>query len=284
MNIAHQLENNGNQDETVEMAALNTLDANGWTTVINVDTTGDGVPDTILNAPPTGTTVIIKGVDEDGNSVDIEVTDADNDGIPELFLEPGENVNMTSTVTSPSNAPLGAVDASTISVTDATDPANPVLTSSTDQTTVMLGQVRLDKTAAIDTDCNGVPDGAGSTFSATQTTQVEPGQCVVWNLTATNEGTATVKNVVISDAAPAFTDVLTGVPGYLKFCHGNACTPASTTASTPMTDASDGDNATYSAGLVQFFADNGASNPAGGVGGELIAGEQMTGQFTVKVQ
>ena len=281
---SHQLENNGNQDETVEMAALNTLDANGWTTVINVDTTGNGVPDTILNAPTTGTTIIIKGVDEDGNTVDIEVTDADNDDIPELFLEPGENVNMTSTVTSPSNAPLGAVDASTISITDATDPANSLLTSSTDQTTVMLGQVRLDKTAAIDTDCNGVPDGAGSAFSATQTTQVEPGQCVVWNLTATNEGTATVKNVVISDAAPAFTDVLTGVPGYLKFCHGNACTPASTTASTPMTDASDGDNATYSAGLVKFFADNGASNPASGVGGELIAGEQMTGQFTVKVQ
>lgn len=282
----HQLENNGNQDETVEMSALNSLDPNGWTTVINVDTTGDGMPDTVLNAPPTGTTVIIKGVDENGAVVDIEVTDADNDGIPELFLEPGENVNMTSTVTSPSNAPLGAVDASTITVTDATDATNPVLTSSTDQTTVMLGQVRLDKTAAIDTNCDGVPDGAGagSTFLATQTAQVEPGQCVVWNLTATNEGTATVKNVVISDAAPAFTDVLAGVPGYLKFCHGNTCTPTSTTASTAMTDASDGDNATYAAGLVKFFANNGASNPAGGIGGDLIAGEQMTGQFTVKVQ
>ena len=263
---SHQLENNGNQDETVEMDITNSQP--GWTTVINVDTDGDGVPDTILTSALAGTT--ISGVDDNGNPVLIEVTDTDGDGIPELFLEPGENVNMTSTVTSPSNAPLGAVDASTITVTEVNDTP---ITSAADQTTVMLGQVRLDKTAAIDTNCDGTPETG---FLATQTTQVEPGQCVVWNLTATNEGTATVKNVVISDAAPAFTDV---VAGLLKFCHGNACTPVG-----GVTDASDADNGTYAAGLVKFFANNGASAPAGGIGGELIAGEQMTGQFTVKVQ
>jgi len=262
---SHQLENNGNQDETVEMNPTNSQP--GWTTVINVDTDGDGVPDTVLTSALVGTT--ISGVDDNGNPVQIEVTDTDGDGIPELFLEPGENVNMTSTVSSPSNAPLGAVDASTIAVTEVDDTP---ITSASDQTTVMLGQVRLDKKAAIDTNCDGAPETG---FSATQTTQVEPGQCVVWNLTATNEGTATVKNVVISDAAPAFTDVEMGM---LKFCHGNACVPAG------VTDASDTDNGTYAAGLVKFFANNGASNPAGSVGGELIAGEQMTGQFTVKVQ
>jgi uncharacterized repeat protein (TIGR01451 family) len=264
----HQLENNGNQVETVEMTGTNSQ--TGWTTVINVDTNGDGVPDTVLTSALAGTT--ISGVDDNGNPVQIEVTDTDNDGIPELFLEPGENVNMTTTVTAPSNAPLGATDLSTISVTET---GGTPLASAEDQTTVMLGQVRLDKTAAIDTDCDGVPDGAGSTFSANQTTQVEPGQCVVWNLTATNEGTATVKNVIISDAAPAFTDIVTGM---LKFCHGNACTPAG------VSDASDTDHGTYATGLVQFFAENGSSNPAGGIGGELIAGEQMTGQFTVKIQ
>ena len=46
----------------------------------------------------------------------------------------------------------------------------------------------------------------------------------------------------------------------------------------------DGDNATYDAGLVKFFANNGASDPANGVGGELVAGEQMTGRFTVQIQ
>ena len=263
---SHQLENNGNQVETVEMDPGNTQP--GWTTVINVDTDGDGIPDTVLTSALAGTT--ISGVDDNGNPVQIEVADTDGDGIPELLLEPGENVNMTSTVTSPSNAPLGAVDLSTISVTEVDDTP---ITAAQDQTTVMLGQVRLDKTAAIDTNCDGAPETG---FLAAQTTQVEPGQCVVWKLTATNEGTATVKNVVISDAAPAFTDI---VAGLLKFCHGNACTPVG-----GVTDASDGDNGTYAAGLVKFFADNGASNPIGGVGGELIAGEQMTGEFTVKVQ
>ena len=269
----HQLENNGNQPESVELAPDNSQ--TGWTTVINVDTTGDGVPDSILNAPATGTTTIIKGVDEDGNIVDIEVTDADGDGIPELNLEPGENLPMTTTVTAPSDAPLGAVDLSTITVTDA-DSASPTagdtLTSSEDQTTVMLGQVRVDKTVAIDEGCNGSLE---SSFMEVQATQVKPGDCVVWNLTATNEGTATVKNVKISDAAPAFTDYLAGS---LKFCQGNGCAPQS------VDDASNSDSGTYSAGLVNFFAINGASDPANGIGGELISGEKMTGQFTVQIQ
>ena len=249
---SHKLENNGNQDETVEMDVTNTQP--GWTTVVNVDTGGDGVPDTILTSALAGTT--ISGIVEAGNPVQIEVTDTDGDGIPELHLEPGENVNMTTNVTAPSSAPLGAVDASTISVTEIDDTP---LTSAQNQTFVIFGQVRLEKRAAIDTDCDGAPETG---FLATQTTQVEPEQCIVWKLTATNEGTATVKNVVISDAAPAFTDVVTGM---LKFCHGNACTP------TAATDASDTDKGTYATGLVKFFAD------------QLTPGEQMTGEFIVKV-
>ena len=283
---SHELENNGNQTETVELTPDPTTQQPGWTTVITtpVDTDNDGIADSeaILNAPPVGTTIIVIGVDEDGNPVEIEVTDADGDGIPELNLEPGENLPMTTTVSAPSDAPLGATDVSTLVVTDA-DTSSPTvgdtLATSEDQTTVMLGQVRLDKKAAIDTDCDGTPDGAGATFVADQLTQVEPGQCVVWQLTAVNEGTATVKNVKISDAAPAFTDFLTGVAGSIKFCQGNTCTPVT------VTEASDADGGTYSAGLVSFFATGGTgADPANGVGGELVAGETMTGEFTVQIQ
>jgi uncharacterized repeat protein (TIGR01451 family) len=270
VDYSHKLENNGNQTELVELDAANTQA--GWTTVINVDTNNDGIPDTVLN-PATMTQ--ISGVDDDGNFVVIEVTDADGDGVPELNLEPGENVNFTTTVKSPSNAPLGMVDLSTISVTEA-DAANTPIVSAEDQTTVILGQVRLDKTAAIDYNCDGTPE---TTFATTQLTQVEPGQCVVWNLTATNEGSATVKNVVISDAAPAFTDVVSGL---LKFCHGNACTPVS------VTDAPNTDAGTYANGIVNFFAGNAddasLADPLSGKGGELVSGEQASGQFTVKVQ
>ncbi|PID46062.1 MAG: hypothetical protein CSB47_05980 [Proteobacteria bacterium] len=269
VDYSHKLENNGNQTEVVELGSNNSQD--GWTTVINVDTDGDGVPDTILTSNLAGTT--ISGVDDEGNPVEIEVTDTDGDGIPELKLEPGENVNMTTTVASPSNAPLGAVDQSKITVTE-TD--NTPITTAQDQTSVILGQVRLKKTAAIDEDCDGNPE---SGFMATQTEQVEPGQCVTWRLTATNEGSATVQNVVISDAAPEFTDV---VAGKLKFCHGNGCTPAT------VTDASDADQGTYSAGLVKFFPGNAddtvKADPAAGTGGELISGEQATGEFTIRIQ
>jgi hypothetical protein len=41
----------------------------------------------------------------------------------------------------------------------------------------------------------------------------------------------------------------------------------------------------YSAGLVSFYSIGGATaDPANQIGGELIAGEQMTGEFTVKIQ
>ena len=263
---SHEIENNGNQEETIELNVNNTQP--GWTTVIMVDTTGDGVPDSIYNP---GVTTSIWGVDEDGTPVEIILTDTDNDGNPEITIPPGVDIPMTTTVSAPSDAPLGATDISTISVTDTA--GNPVVEAE-DQTTVMLGQVRLDKKAAIDTDCNTVPDGVGATFSATQLTEVEPGQCVVWQLTAVNEGTATVSNVKISDAAPAFTDYL---PGSLKFCQGNSC-PV-----TAATDASDTDGGTYSNGLVSFFATTGGT-PAAGIGGDLVAGETMTGEFTVKIQ
>lgn len=268
VDYSHKVENNGNQVEVVELDVANTQP--GWTTVVTVD----GV---VLNVPTAANPVVtIPGVDDDGNAVVIEVTDTDGDGIPELNLEPGENVNIITTVNAPANSPLGAVDLSTISVTEVD---NTPIVSAEDQTSVILGQVRLDKAAAIDSDCDGTPN-LNMEFLANQTAEVKPGECVVWELTATNEGTATVKNVVISDAAPEFTDVVTGL---LKFCHGNACTPVGVGDS-----ATDGDAGTYANGLVNFFAGNGddtaAADPANGKGGELISGEQATGQFTVKVQ
>ena len=69
-----------------------------------------------------------------------------------------------------------------------------------------MGQVRLDKQAAVDTacDCAGGTWPAGG-FEPVQSTQVEPGQCVVWQLTATNEGATTAENVVITDETTEFT-------------------------------------------------------------------------------
>ena len=79
-------------------------------------------------------------------------------------------------------------------------------------TEVILGQVRLNKLAGVDADCScnaATPDwSADSGFAATQTTQVEPDQCVIWDLTATNEGAATAKNVTITDETTPYTTFL----------------------------------------------------------------------------
>ena len=81
-----------------------------------------------------------------------------------------------------------------------------------DVTEVILGQVRLNKLAGVDADCScnaATPDwSADSGFAATQTTQVEPDQCVIWDLTATNEGAATAKNVTITDETTPYTTFL----------------------------------------------------------------------------
>ncbi|WP_022950685.1 beta strand repeat-containing protein [Leucothrix mucor] len=274
VDYTHLLENNGNLTEKVELAVANSETDSGWTTVINIDTDGDGIPDAASNTL-IGQTIQAPNPDGTPTFVDILVTDTDGDGVIELLLPAGVDVAMSTTVNAPSNAPLGTVDLSTITVADATIDTptglGATLDTAEDQTNVILGQVRLEKTAAIDEDCDGSLETG---FSTNQTTTVEPGDCVTWQLHATNEGNATVSNVVMSDAAPAFTDLIPtyfvgGVPGTvsaLKFCHGNGCAPDATTATNATMDVG--------TGVVQFIPN----------GGQLVSGETATGQFTVRVQ
>lgn len=268
VDYTHLLENNGNQPETVELDLGNTLEGSGWTTIINIDHDGDdATPMVPLN------TLVGKKVGDlvNGTAMIVDVTDTDNDDSYELLLPPGLDLAISTTVNAPSNAPQGAVDVSTILVKDSNDENN-TMDSASDQTNVILGQVRLEKKAAIDADCDG--DEPQSAFSTNQTTKVEPGQCVTWQLIATNEGNATVKNVVMSDAAPAFTDLLEEfTPGVsaLKFCEVNGCDPS--TDNVPATTATQATLNTGT-GVVTFKPTDGT----------LISGQTATGQFTVKVQ
>lgn len=254
VDYSHLLENNGNQPEKVELDLSNTLAGSGWTTIINIDHDGDDTTPMV----PLNTLV--------GQTVNgIVVTDTDGDNNYELLLPAGVDLAMSTTVNAPSNAPQGAVDLSTITVKDSNDEST-IMDSAEDQTNVILGQVRLEKKAAIDVDCDG--GEPQSAFSTNQTTKVEPGQCVTWQLIATNEGNATVKNVVMSDAAPAFTDMQATYSGggtALEFCEVNGCDP------TPVTDST---NAVITGNIVTFTPTD----------GELKSGETATGQFTVKVQ
>jgi len=144
---------------------------------------------------------VISVLQPDGLVADIEITlsNADN---PEFTLDAGESLPLTSTVT------------------------GDVVTAQ-NQSQVVTGQVRIEKLAAIDTDCDGTAD---TTFAAAQPTTVEPNQCVIWEITAENQGSSVAENVIIRDAVPSFT---TFEAGSLNYCLNLNCTllPAGEVAS-----------------------------------------------------
>jgi trimeric autotransporter adhesin len=92
---------------------------------------------------------------------------------------------------------------------DVTSTAN-----ATDLTTVIIGQVRLYKKQALSTGCDAVLDTIDGTGAFTavgggsysvQQIKSRPGQCILYQVTAINEGAAPVKGLVIRDTTPVFT-------------------------------------------------------------------------------
>lgn len=118
-----------------------------------------------------------------------------------------------------------------------------------DQVIVVSGDVTLSKTQAIDPLCNNTP-GA---FSADRQ-DVEPNQCIVYRIEATNTGSTPVADVIIRDVVPAYTTFDT--------C-GGAC-PAVVTPGTATVDVT---------GAPNLETDHGTIDP-GGIG---------TLEFTVRV-
>lgn len=255
------LENTGNTVETLELTSANSLSAASWGNTVKVDTDGDGVPDKTLAELQPGD--VIKGLDVDGNPVNVPVTDADNDGNPEVTLNPGEKIDLTPTVFAPSSAAPGQTDVLTIYATNtSTGPS----TSVEDVSSVILGQVRLDKKVAVDADCNGTHEG---TFQANLTTEVAPGECAIWQIQAENQGDALAKNVIIRDKVPAYS---TYAVNSLKYCLNQGCTPAAVVNEGEIAGSD-----------ITFYVGTG-SVPASQVGGNLQAGQQATVRFSTKVQ
>ena len=155
---------------------------------MSIDTDGDGVVDTELANLTPGT---IQVQQPDGTIAAIEVAIAAS-GSPEFTLDAGEELPIDATVFAPANAPDGQVDVLTI---DATNVASGDTVTAQNQTQVVTGQVNIVKTVAIDTDCDGVAD---SPFAANPGT-VEPGQCLVWQIVAQNQGAANAFNVQVRD-------------------------------------------------------------------------------------
>jgi uncharacterized repeat protein (TIGR01451 family) len=121
-------------------------------------------------------------------------------------LLPGASERFFVKVLAPASAAAGDINMSTLTATVTgvlNTVAAPASVVAADTTTVIVGQVILAKTQALDALCDGVADTA---FSNGQiTTGAIPGACVMYRITATNVGTASVTGVVVSDATPANT-------------------------------------------------------------------------------
>lgn len=119
-------------------------------------------------------------------------------------LAPNQTITILAKVESPANATDGQQNVSVITVTPTgaiNGEAAPAALNVTDTTTVNDGQTRLLKEQALDTNCDGTEDTAYTTGILS----AKPGQCVVYRITATNDGSVDVTNLVINDTVPVYT-------------------------------------------------------------------------------
>ena len=124
----------------------------------------------------------------------------------------GTSKQLLVKVTASSGVGIGVVDTSTLTATTAVainGVAAPAAVSATDTTTVISGNIVLLKEQALDATCSGTP---GTYSVATITTGAIPGACIRYRVTATNNGSANVISLVLSDATPVDTTYISTNP------------------------------------------------------------------------
>ncbi len=192
---SHTITNNGNVAEGVTTGSTTLTGAmvgatSGWSNVIYWDKNNDGVLD--------ASDPIITDLSQ--------LTGGTNGASTAAGLDVGESARIFVKVLAPGSAAVGDVNTTTINVTvngTINGTAAPTVTSVTDVTTVINGQVRLSKEQALDANCDGVPDTAYS--SANISVGAVPGACIRYRIVAENDGTANITSLVVSDATPTRT-------------------------------------------------------------------------------
>ncbi|HMU86471.1 MAG TPA: hypothetical protein PKC11_02445, partial [Agitococcus sp.] len=173
----------------------------GFTTVLYLDLNNDGVldaSDPIITNAGAGDFATLSGT----------TTGYTGTGANASGLAIGESIRIFAKVQAPAGATPGTTDTATITVdvqgtvntvAEPTDPVN------TDTTNVIGGQIRLDKTQALDKNCDGDSADVGEVAYTTANINALPGECIMYRIEATNEGVSPVTSVVINDTTPAFT-------------------------------------------------------------------------------
>lgn len=187
----HTLTNNGTVTEGASAGSLPytlTNTQSGWTTTLYVDLNNNGLADN--NELVTGNDL----------GALIATYNADNNNIS--GLEAGQSIKLFIKVEAPANATAGVQNSNVLTVSPTTaynTTTSPV--SNTDLTTVNDGQIRLVKEQALDANCDGTAEGSFTQNSLS----AKPGTCVVYRITATNQGNVDVTNVQLTDSTPTYT-------------------------------------------------------------------------------
>lgn len=212
---SHTLTNTGNVLEgngTVSTLTLAAADNQaGWTSALYYDANSNGVLD--ATDPQISSTLHAAGVLPAG-------------------LAPGASITVFNKVIAPSGATPGAVDATTITVTTSNGSyatTVPAVTTAVDSTTVIAGNLTLSKAQSLDTACAG-PNGG--TVYAAATLSARPNQCVLYQITVTNVGSANATSVVVSDATPSYTTLSSAAASTVGTVTGPAAASAGTVTAT----------------------------------------------------
>ena len=305
VDYAHTVTNNGNEPQTVSLqATLSDMvtgpnNLTGWTATIRVDTDEDGGVDAdySLLDPVLDPTVSLSIQDASAGNILVPVVLTGTVGSAVITLDPGDSIDFEIRVFAPSGAAVNDQVRVTTDILGGCEAAQII-----DDTTIAL-QVRIDKEVAVDPNCTCEEDGAGvSGFlrDQTGTTDVNPGQCLVWRLTVTNEGTETANNVVITDQITPFAVAVDSGNFTATNPSGNTVAPAASTFYQVCADEfAAGSSCDFSANLVDasdatgnelvnVIGTNIAFNVGTGsddtTGGFLVPSNRAVAQFCVQVQ
>ncbi len=188
----HTLTNEGNVTEADGTVSTSTFsDTNGltgWTSTLYYDASHSGtITSTDPIIPTSGGLNTVSGLS--------------------AGLAPGASITIFDKVVAPSGATTGALNPTTITVTTTTGTytvSAPTPSVVTDNTSVISGNITLVKTQGLDATCSG----SASTYTQGNI-NAAPGQCIMYQVTATNVGATNATSVVISDSTPAYTTLNT---------------------------------------------------------------------------
>jgi len=198
----HVITNGGNVSETVNFTTPTNSNSGGWTVAIFA-ADGTGTLNTLATPVVPGTTTV--------------------------SLNPGASAIYYLVVQAPAGANPGDADVTGWGITVTGN--NSTAIAVTDTTTVVSGQVKLVKSLFVDKTCNQ----ASVSYTTNSGSTVTSGQCIMYQIVATNTGTTNATALTITDGAPPYTTYLgTFTPTAANSCSLTNPTVAALSGASPV--------------------------------------------------